>query len=54
MANLNTLTLTADNVQPDEAAVSKAGVTGQQGKLTPPRHLIPPLIQPGVFVYPTL
>jgi hypothetical protein len=25
-----------------------AGVTGQQGMLTPPWHLIPPLVFPGV------
>ena len=26
------------------------GVTGQQGMLTPPRHLIPPLVYPGIHV----
>jgi hypothetical protein len=29
-----------------------AGATGQQGMLTPPRHLIPPLAGPGVRVSP--
>ena len=27
-----------------------AGVTGQQGMLTPPGHLIPPLVCPGIRV----
>ena len=27
-----------------------AGVTGQQGMLTPPRHLVPSLVYPGVRV----
>ena len=31
-----------------------AGVTGQQGMLTPPRHLIPPLVCPEVRDCPTL
>ena len=30
------------------------GVTGQQGMLTPPRHLIPPLVYLGVCDCPTL
>jgi hypothetical protein len=29
-----------------------AGVTGRQGMLTPPRHLIPPPVFPGVRVSP--
>ena len=29
-------------------------MTGQQGMLTPPRHLIPPLVCPGVRVCTTL
>jgi hypothetical protein len=29
-----------------------AGATGQQGILTPPRHLIPPPVYPGVCVGP--
>jgi hypothetical protein len=31
-----------------------AGVIGQQRMLTPPRHLIPPLVYPDVRVYPIL
>jgi hypothetical protein len=31
-----------------------AGVTGRQGKFTPPRHLIPPLVYPEVRVCPIL
>ena len=30
------------------------GVTGQQGMLTPPRHLIPPLVYPGPRICLTL
>ena len=32
---------------PDQDYGLTAGVTGQQGMLTPPRHLIPPLVCPG-------
>jgi hypothetical protein len=31
-----------------------AGVTGRQGMLTPPKHLIPPLVYPEVRVCPIL
>jgi hypothetical protein len=31
-----------------------AGVTGRQGMLTPPRHLIPSLVHPEVLVCPIL
>jgi hypothetical protein len=31
-----------------------AGVTGRHGMLTPPRHLIPPLVHPGACVSPIL
>jgi hypothetical protein len=31
-----------------------AGVTGRQGMLTPPRHLIPPLLYPEIRVCPIL
>ena len=39
---------------PDQDCGLTAGVTGQQGILTPPKHLIPPLVCPGVRVCPTL
>ena len=35
---------------PDVDYWLKAGVTRQQGMLTPPRHLIPLLVYPGVLV----
>ena len=39
---------------PDQDYGLTAGVTGQQGMLTPPRHLIPPLVCPEVRDCPTL
>ena len=39
---------------PDQDYGLTAGVTVQQGMLTPPRHLIPPLVCPGVCFLPTL
>ena len=39
---------------PDQDYRLTAGVTGQHGMLTPPRHLIPLLVCPGVRDYPTL
>jgi hypothetical protein len=50
---LDTLTLTEDNsaLMIMELGLM-AGVIDQQGMLTPPRHLIPPLLYPGVRVSP--
>ena len=39
---------------PDQDYGLTADVTGQQGMLTPPRHLIPTLVCPGVRDCPTL
>ena len=39
---------------PDQDYGLTEGVTGQQGMLTPPRHLIPPLVCPEVRDFPTL
>ena len=39
---------------PDQDYGLTAGVTGRQGMRTPPRHLTPPLVCPGVRVCPTL
>jgi hypothetical protein len=39
---------------PDLEIKFNAGVFGGQGMLTPPRHLIPPLVYPGIRVSPIL
>jgi hypothetical protein len=36
----------------DQETGLMAGVTGRQGMLTPPKHLIPPPVRPGVRVSP--